>query len=231
MENTNLIPIEKTIEAKTYNTQAESLKANVMGMVVNNETDIVKANEMLSSNLKPLYKMMEEKRKAYSTTLRRMATSWDAEWKPGMTMVQGLIDHLNRQVLDYIRKEEEAAKLLQEEADRIAAEAEAKRQKELREIEEARAKAEEAGEPLPELPIEIKPIVAEIAPIVDRTIRTGGGTSSIKRTLTPVIFDESLLPREYLIPDVPKINRAVKDGIKIPGTRLDLVDSLSTRSS
>ena len=231
MANTNLIPTEKAIEARTYNTQAESLKADVMMMVVNNETDISKANEMLSSTLKPLYKMMEEKRKAYSTTLRRMATSWDAEWKPGMSMVQGLIDHLNKQVLDYIRKEEEAAKLLQEEADRIAAEAEAKRQAELRAIEAERAKAEEAGKPLPELPPEPAPIVVEVAPTVSRTIRTMGGTSSIRKIPTPVIFDESLLPREYLVPDVPKINRAVKDGIKIPGTRLDMVDNLSTRGS
>jgi len=32
-----------------------------------------------------------------------------------------------------------------------------------------------------------------------------------------------------VIPDVPRINRDVKNGIKIPGTRLDMVDSLATR--
>jgi len=226
-----VIPTDKTTEVMAYRTQAEALKAQVLAMVVSNETEMKLANEMLSSTLKPLSKMMEEKRADYSTTLRRLATSWDAEWKPGMGRIKELIDYLNKQILDYKLQEEEAARLLQEEANRIAAEAEAKRQAELRLAEEARAKAEEEGKPLPELPIETAPIVAEVAPIVDRTIRTGGGTSSIKRIPTPVIFDESLLPREYLIPDVPRINHDVKAGIKIPGTRLDMVASLATRSN
>ena len=224
-----LIPQEKVAEFKTFKTQAESVRATVMSMTIENETDIAQANELLANNLQPLYKAMEEKRKAYSTTLRRLATAWDAECKPIMTMVQGLIDCLKKQVLDYIRQEEEAARQLQEEANKIAAEAEAKRQAELRLIEEARANAEEEGKPLPELPSEPAPVVAQVAPTVSRTIRTVGGISSIRKIPTPVIFDESLLPREYLIPDVPRINRDVKNGIKIPGTRLDYVDSLSTR--
>jgi len=220
MENTEVIPKDKSIEVRTYNTQAEALRTNVSGMVVETETDVTQANEMLTNTLQPLFKTMEEKRKAYSTTLRRMATAWDAEWRPGMTMVQGLIDHLKKQVLTYIRKEEEAARQLQEEANRIAVEAEAKRQEEMKQ-------AEAEGKPAPE--IMPTPIVAEVAPAVSRTIRTVGGTSSVRKIPTPVIFDESLLPREYLIPDVPRINRDVKNGIKIPGTRLDMVDSLATR--
>ena len=229
MENTEVIPKDKSIEVRTYNTQAEALRTNVSGMVVETETDVTQANEMLTNTLQPLFKTMEEKRKAYSTTLRRMATAWDAEWRPGMTMVQGLIDHLKKQVLTYIRKEEEAARQLQEEANKIAAEAEAKRQVEIKRIEEEHIKAEEAGKPLPDLPPEPEPVIAEVAPAVSRTIRTVGGTSSVRKIPTPVIFDESLLPREYLIPDVPRINRDVKNGIKIPGTRLDMVDSLATR--
>ncbi len=231
MSTEMIIPTEKTTEVMAYRTQAETLKAQVLAMVVSNETEMKLANEMLSSKLKPLYKVMEEKRASYSTSLRRLATSWDAECKPGMGGVKELIDHLNKQLLDYKLKEEEAARLLQEEANRIAAEAEAKRQKELKEIEEERAQAEEAGKPLPDLPAETAPIVAEVAPVVDRTIRTGGGTTSIKRIPTPVIFDESLLPREYLTPDVPRINKDVKAGIKIPGTRLDMVPGLATRSN
>jgi hypothetical protein len=226
---TNLIPTEKTIEARNYLTQAESLKANVMAMVVNNETEKAKANEMLSGRLKPLVRAMEDKRKIYSTTLRRMATAWDAEWKPGMAMVQGLIDHLDKQIIAYIRKEEEAARQLQEEANRIAAEAEAKRQEDLRKIEAERAKAEEEGKPLPEIAVEAEPVVADIAPAVSRTIRSSNGTSSIRKIPTPVIFDESLLPRKYLVPNVPLINHDVKAGIEVPGARLDMVDSLATR--
>ena len=229
MENTAVIPQEQIVEVKNYISQAQVLKADVMSMVVTNEKDKAAANEMLSATLKPMFKAVEEMRKAYSLTLRRRANEWDAECNPVMGVIQKLIDHLNSQVLDYVHKEEEAARQLQEEANRIAAEAEVKRQEELRLIEEARAKAEEEGKPLPELPLEPAAVATEIAPAVSRTIRTGHGTSSIRKTPTPVIFDESLLPREYLIPNVPMINRDVKDGKKIPGTRLDMIDSLATR--
>lgn len=56
-----------------------------------------------------------------------------------------------------------------------------------------------------------------------------GGQTQIAKVKKVVIFDESLIPRNYLIPNVPQINADAKAGFQIPGVRVDIVDQLSIR--
>ena len=44
--------------------------------------------------------------------------------------------------------------------------------------------------------------------------------SHVRRVLTLEIFDEALLPREYLVPDSVKIKEALKAGIEVAGARM-----------
>jgi hypothetical protein len=52
---------------------------------------------------------------------------------------------------------------------------------------------------------------------VQKTIHTDEGKTMTRKHKVVEIVDESKLPREYLKPDVVKINAAAKGGVEIPG--------------
>jgi hypothetical protein len=68
------------------------------------------------------------------------------------------------------------------------------------------------------------PQPVELPSAAPKTRRTQTATVTVKTKLEPVIVDESLIPREYLAIDMPKIRTAVRAGERnIPGVRVDEV--------
>lgn len=64
-----------------------------------------------------------------------------------------------------------------------------------------------------------------------RTVRAEGGTVSFRTIRRAVVEDESLLPREYLVPDMQKITKVALAGVKIPGVKVTEEKSPSVRSN
>ncbi len=86
-------------------------------------------------------------------------------------------------------------------------------------LEEERLTANEPEEDLPEI---------LTAP---RIIRGNQGSSSVRKTWTFEVMDDTLVPREYLAVDEGVISLAVRKGTRdIPGVRIYQQESLSVRS-
>jgi hypothetical protein len=198
-------------EIQEFLTTKERLVVATMSISVTDEPTCRQASEFLASTLVPLRKKIEEKRKQYATTLRRLATEWDKEFVPALESVDGLISYLKESILAFRRVQEEEARKLQEELDRKA--------------EEERKAAEQRGES-PQIP---EPIT-ELAPAVTRTVRSNGGSSTVRKVPYVEIFDESKLPRAYLMPNKPLIDQDVKAGLEVPGARLAYRDELAVRT-
>ena len=69
----------------------------------------------------------------------------------------------------------------------------------------------------------------EELPQEQKSVKTDAGAVSFKETPVPVIFDEAQIPRQYLVPDMVKINKAVRAGIEIPGIKVEMRTDLSNR--
>jgi hypothetical protein len=61
-------------------------------------------------------------------------------------------------------------------------------------------------------------------------MRTNGGSTTIKKVPYVEIYDESRLPRAYLMPNKPLIDQAVKAGIEVPGARLAYRDEVAVKT-
>ena len=101
-------------------------------------------------------------------------------------------------------------------ADRLRQQAaiakEQKRQNDLAQKRFDRQQASGKGTPLPE----------PVAPIVQDTgkkVQVEDASVSWVDNWVPQIVDESLIPREYLMPDMTKLKAAAKAGIKVDGVR------------
>ena len=190
------------------------LTNNVVSMTVTDQKSLEAVSEMKVKYLKPLLKAAEEERTMFSTTLRRMATAWDAKFKPGIDKVKGLISYIDQSIIDYTRAEEKKAKILQ---DKLNAEAEAKQDS-----------LDKAG-----LTGQIPDVISELAPVIDTSVRTASGLSSVTTRRDIKIVDEAKIPRQYLIPDTVKIRRdLLKPGsriIEIPGVEIISIDRVTTR--
>jgi hypothetical protein len=198
-------------EIQEFLSMKERLVVATMSISVADEPSCHQASEFLTSTLVPLRKRIEEKRKQYATTLRRLATEWDKEFVPALESVDGLISYLKESILAFRRVQEEEARKLQEELDRRA--------------EEERKAAEQQGESS-----QIPESITELAPAVIRTVRSNGGTSTIRKVPYVEIFDESKLPRAYLMPNKLLIAQDVKAGLDVPGVRLAYRDELAVRT-
>ena len=95
---------------------------------------------------------------------------------------------------------------------------------EARRLEEERRKEMEPEEveELPDLPFEMKV----------RSVKGDSGSTSVRKTWTFEITDDTLVPREYLIVDEGVISLAVRKGVRdIPGVRIFQQESLSVRTN
>ncbi len=132
------------------------------------------------------------------------------------------------------REKEERDRKRQEEVQRLADEEARKAQEALdkaeteEEVEAATEKVLDAEDTLTKAYEPPKPVGKP----VERIRRTaGGGSVSFRKDPQFEVVDESLLPREYLMPDLGKIGKVVRAGIKnIAGVRIWEKTSTRTRA-
>lgn len=70
------------------------------------------------------------------------------------------------------------------------------------------------GKPTP-LPVPVAAIVQDVG----KTVEVDGAKVTWIPNWVPEIYDEKAIPREYLMPDMAKLNAAAKAGIEVAGVR------------
>lgn len=174
------------------------------------------------ARVKLLLKDIEERRKNVVEPIKREAAAVDAEAKHWSDPLKQW-DHDAERVLLAWQRAEGDKKRREEEA----------RQRALIEASERQRIAEEAGKTAEaeEASREIMRVEAAPEPRPVTGFRTDAGTTSLRKTWRVEVIDASLVPDVYLVPDLPKLQAAVKAGAReISGCHIYEDESLTVRT-
>ena len=219
----NSVTIEATTEeAQSYLDRVNNMAPATMSLIITDGASLTNANEVLAGKLKPLSKELKARRKERIDLLNKAKKLVEDDYKPAIEAIDGLIDFVSSGITRYLDEQE-----------RIAAEKQAKINKEAEEKEKARViesiKAAAEGRKVEE-PLIPEP-VAELVDKVDTTLRASGGTTSMRKVPVVIIDNEALIPRKYLVVDKVLLNKDVKGGMIVPGAHLDYQSVLSVRTN
>lgn len=171
------------------------IKTQINQEVLNREIEIVTQDDYQQSGdvlklCKNKIKELETERKTYTQPLDESKKLIMAKFNETINPIKDYIEKLNRGMSNWFVIEEK------------------RRQEEQKELEEKAI--EEAGD---------NPDV--IVPVVEsaKTIKGGIATTSMTKTYDFEIEDETLIPREYLMPDEKKIKADIKKGVVIKGIK------------
>ena len=181
-------------EVAVVKTQATKALSAANDLVITTDADVPVATELLAK-VKQVGKLIKERKEQITKPLNAALLSARGLFKPIETSHEQAEAIIKRKLLDYQAKVE---KERQEAAAKIAAR-----------VEKGTMRVDTAMKKMDNLPE------------VQKTTTTASGMVST-RTLKKVrIINAELLPREYLVPDMVKINQAVlKDGQNVPGVEI-----------
>jgi len=153
-------------------------------------------------NLKSLYKEIENKRREFVNPLNGVVKKLNAEFKPKLAAIEGVVQKLDRKILDYTAEQERIA-----EAARIKAEkANQKRLEKYQEkVEAGKDVAPPTLKPTPEAP--------------KNGFDTKSGSVNMTTIVNWEIEDEAAIPREYFVLDRVKIGKVIRAGGSIAGIK------------
>ena len=184
-------------------TQRDLLLQGFMSLEVVDEPTQGQAAAGLAQ-LRTFMKQTEENRKELVKPLNDHVKFINGRFETLLRPIKEAENYLELQIRKYRQRIEDARR---KEQDRL---------QRLQERREERAEAAGKPSPIPEV----------IAPLVTgniKTVETVNGKVSFRTDWKAEIVDEAKLPREYLMPDVIKINAVVKaqrGTIQIPGVRI-----------
>lgn len=197
--------IEKSPEVTKVDGGIEQFRQRADAMIVNDDSSFAEAVDF-TKQCKTGAKRIEEKRKffvgPYNAVVKRINALFNAKIG-ALNEIEGVCKQ--KMLLYHAVKEEQAKK----EAQRIAEENARKM-----------SEAAESGE---------IPILNTQQSEPQKTTRTGNATATVKKLKEAVIEDFSKVPDEYKEPNMKKINRAINDGLTIPGIAIREKPSLSIR--
>lgn len=194
MENKEVAIIEKKVTKVL--TAIQSLK-------IVDEPTLIEAGE-IRKNVKDLGKELKTVKDGILKPLKESIDKIKGLFAPAEEKYEAAEQLLNNQILNYQKLQEEKRRKIEREAQE--------------KIEQARRDAEKgkiSEKKLEQIETKIETKL-ESAPTVTRKTETFH-TRTIKKVR---VINEKLVPREYLILDMPKINQAVKSGIVVPGCEL-----------
>ena len=119
-------------------------------------------------------------------------------FKEGRAPAERFLEALDVELRADRVKQQEAIRKAQQHEDELAA--------------KRRERAEASGRVLP-IPVAVAPIVQDTG----KRMQTEAGAVVWVDNFVPRIVNESLIPRDFLMPDMEKIRRAVKANIKVDG--------------
>ncbi|MCL6611204.1 MAG: siphovirus Gp157 family protein [Peptococcaceae bacterium] len=206
-----LVP-EETVREIT--TQAEQMEQIAQAVVITDEASLKKATDIVSWVAKAK-KAFEEKRKFFVQPLNDQVKRINEMFKEYTQPLERADTLLRGKILAY-RQEQERKRREEEERLRKLAEKEQKR------LEKQAAKN---GMPAP------PPVVVPSQPPAAKTIQSDMGAAQVRMVWDFEIVDETQIPREFLMPNVPAIRAAVKAGVRnIPGVKIFQREELAVRA-
>lgn len=178
-------------------------------------------------------KEIEALRRARLRPLEAETRSVNDLIRPITTKIRAMEDALRRLVIGWeqaeqarVAREREAARLAAEQAAREQAEAEA------RAASAKSAKARAAAEALAqEAAQRVDAALVTVTQEPMRGVRSEHATTGVRYEWSVEVVDEALVPRQYLVVDLPRLRAAVKSGVReIPGCNVFQKPVVATRT-
>ena len=199
------MPKIETNEIAIIRREAGGLVDTARGLVIIDEEGAGNANELLVfiTNAK---RKLEEQRVFLVKPLNDHVKDINAAFKGWVEPLDTANAVVRRKMLDF-----------QQEQEALRAEAQ--------QLEQERLEQED------DFPDFAPVFIQEPIPAVPRSIKGDSGSTSVRKTWTFEVTDETLVPREYLVVDEGVISLAIRKGIRdIPGVRIFQQESLSVRA-
>jgi hypothetical protein len=160
---------------------------------IRNEKDLQNANEKLIL-VKTIQKQVSEKKSSIIKPLNQALLNVRALFAPIEDRIYTAEKVIKNKIIEYTEKQRKKA---EKEKEKLA-----------KKVEKGQIGFDEAVEKL------------EKVESVQKNIKTDDGVTTVKVVKKVVIENESLLPREYLIPDMVKIRADALAGKEIPGVKV-----------
>ena len=200
------MPITETKEIAIIRSEAGGLVDTAQELVIFDEEDAKGANELLVF-VASAKKKLEDQRVFLVKPLNDHVKDINGAFKEWVRPLDTADIVVRRKMLEFQQKLYQEAEALRAEAQRLEDERQA------------------LGEEL----LDLLPVVT--APVAPRLIKGASGSTSVRKTWTFEVTDDTLVPREYLVVDEGVISLAVRKGTRdIPGVRIFQQESLAVRS-
>lgn len=248
MTKENMIVIEPidVSEITEYSTEMTPLKEYGLKLKIITNSDYERATNFLKE-IKGKYKELDQKRKKITSPLDSVKKSIMELFKNPLSTLSEIEIVVKRSMITFtteqerIRREKEEALRKQareeEEALRKQAREEEERQKKILEEQAKQAEKEGKVEEAKIIEEQIKEVKVE-APIAEVPIKVVIDQPKVEgikyiEKWTATVIDESKIPREYLMPDLKKLNKLAgiyKQKSNIPGVEFVSEKTVSSRS-
>lgn len=226
-----------TIKIKSINTedleketQVEDLVVRTKDLVITNQEQL-DAAALLLVDVKKRYKDYDALRKTITNPMDAAKKAVMDLFRNPLAKLEKAEETLKNAIMKYDDEQKELARIEQARVQKLIDEENAKQQKL---IDQKIQRAEAAGkhDKVEDLIVQKENIIPIAAPVVAPKIEKPSSVS-YKITYAAEIVDINLVPREYMIANLPaltKIGQATKGSISIPGVKFVEVKTLASRS-
>ena len=198
-------------------------------LIISNQSDYEAASAVLSE-VKSRYKELDAQRKEITKPIDAAKKAVMDLFKTPLELLEKAESKIKGLMIGYTNEQERKAREEQLRLQKIA-DAEAARQKKILEEKIARAEASGKTEKAEELQMQKETITPIVAPIIAPQIETPKGVS-YRDQWSAEVTDINLVPREYLIANMPALNKmaqATKGTLSIPGVKFTSTKILASR--
>ena len=198
-------------------------------LIISNQSDYEAASTVLSE-VKSRYKELDAQRKEITKPIDAAKKAVMDLFKTPLELLEKAESKIKGLMIGYTNEQERKAREEQARLQRLA-DAEAAKQKKILEEKIARAEASGKTEKAEELQMQKETITPIVAPIIAPQIETPKGVS-YRDQWSAEVTDINLVPREYLIANMPALNKmaqATKGTLSIPGVKFTSTKILASR--
>ena len=198
-------------------------------LTISNQSDYEAASAVLSE-VKSRYKELDAQRKEITKPIDAAKKAVMDLFKTPLELLEKAESKIKGLMIGYTNEQERKAREEQARLQRLA-DAEAAKQKKILEEKIARAEASGKTEKAEELQMQKETIIPIVAPIIAPQIETPKGVS-YRDQWSAEVTDINLVPREYLIANMPALNKmaqATKGTLSIPGVKFTSTKILASR--